>query len=221
MAERKDDKELFAICKKKLYTGALCDMLDKLGYRHQFLGVRCMPLRPNDVVCGRAYTTVLDDIYEPKNPPLGLFTEALDNCPEDAVYVVCGGARRCAYFGGIMTATIKHRGAVGAIIDGYVRDTREILEQDFPVWSWGHSPEGSGARNEVVAYGVPVEVNGVRIEYGELIFADIDGAVAIPSVIEEELIAKVLAKVRSERQARENIIQGMSATEATRIYGNF
>jgi regulator of RNase E activity RraA len=221
MTEWKSDRELFGICRQELYTGAICDMLDEMGFRHQFLGVQCMPLRQSDIVCGRAYTTVLDDAYDPKDPPLGQFTEALDGCPEDSVYVVTGGARRCAYFGGIMTATIKHRGAVGAIVDGYIRDTREILEQDFPVWSWGHSPEGSGARNEVVAYDVPVEVNRVRIERRELIFADIDGAVAIPLQVEKELITRVLAKVRSEKATRESIMGGMSATEATKLYGNF
>jgi 4-hydroxy-4-methyl-2-oxoglutarate aldolase len=221
MVDEMDDAELERVCEEKLYTGAICDMLDEMGYRHQYLGSELMPLREGDVLCGRAYTTILDDIYEPVDPPMGKFNEALDHCPEGAVYVVAGGARRCGYFGGIMTATIKARGGKGAIVEGYMRDTREVLEQDFKVWSMGKNAQGSGARNEVVAYDVPVEINGVRIEPGELLFADVDGAVAIPPQIEQELIGRVLEKVDAERETRAAIIGGMSATEAVKRFGNF
>lgn len=217
----KNDEELRKVCEEKLYTGAICDMLDDLGYTHQYLGHDIMPLRGDDVLCGRAYTTIIDDVYEAADPPLGLFNEALDNCPKGAVYVVAGGARRCSYFGGIMTATIKSRGGIGAIIDGYMRDTREVLSQDFPVWCMGHDAQGSGARNEVVAYNVPVEINNIRVDPGELLFADIDGAVAIPKEIEKELLERVLDKVGKEGETRKAIENGMSASDAVKIYGNF
>ncbi len=37
MSEWQNDKELFEIMKKEVYTGVLCDMLDTIGYSHQYL----------------------------------------------------------------------------------------------------------------------------------------------------------------------------------------
>lgn len=52
MAEWKNDKELFAIMKKELYTGVICDMLDTLGYSHVFLPHDIQSIRPMDVMVG-------------------------------------------------------------------------------------------------------------------------------------------------------------------------
>jgi regulator of RNase E activity RraA len=120
-----------------------------------------------------------------------------------------------------MTATIKRRGAVGAVIDGYIRDTRQVLEQDFPVFCMGRDAQGSLYRNQVIRYGVPVEIGNILIRPGDLIFGDIDGVVVIPKEIEEKAITVTLEKVRGEKDTREAIERGMSAVEAEKKYGSF
>lgn len=59
MAEWKNDKELFEIMKKELYTGVLCDMLDTLGYSHVCLPNRLQPLYADRIMVGRAYPTII------------------------------------------------------------------------------------------------------------------------------------------------------------------
>ena len=221
MAEWKNDKELFAIMKKELYTGVICDMLDTLGYSHVFLPHDIQSTRPMDVMVGRAFPTIICDVYGEQEKPLGLLIEAIDNISEDEVYIVTGGDRRCSYFGEIMTATVKRRGAVGAVIDGYIRDTRQILEQDFPVFCMGRDAQGSLYRNLVIRYGCPVEIGNILIKPGDLVFGDIDGVVVFPREIEEEAITVTLAKVRGEKSTREAIEKGMSAVEAEKTYGTF
>lgn len=221
MSEWSNDKELFEIMKKEVYTGVLCDMLDTIGYSHQFLPHEIQALRPTDVMVGRAYPTVICDVYGEQENPLGLLAEAVDNIAEDEIYIVTGGDRRCSYFGEIMTATIKRKGAVGAVIDGYMRDTRQVLEQNFPVFSMGRDAQGSVYRNQVIRYRCMVEIGGIKINPGDLIFGDIDGVVVIPREIEEQAVSITLAKVRGERDTRAAVEKGMSAVEAIATYGIF
>ena len=221
MPEWKNDKELFAVMKQELYTGVICDMMDTLGYSHIYLPRDIQSIRLTDVMVGRAYPTIICDVYGEQDKPLGLLTEAIDHIQEDEIYIVTGGDRRCSYFGEIMTATVKRRGAVGAVIDGYIRDTRQILEQDFPVFCMGRDAQGSIYRNQVIRYGCPVEIGNILIKPGDLVFGDIDGVVVFPREIEEEAITVILAKVRGEKSTRDAIEKGMSAVEAEKTYGTF
>jgi len=221
MSEWKNDKELFAILKKELYTGVFCDMLDTIGYSHQFLPHEIQSIRSTDIMVGRAYPTVICDVYGEQKKPLGLLAEAVDHIGEDEVYIVTGGDRRCSYFGEIMTATIRaHKGA-GAVIDGYIRDTRQVLEQNFPVFCMGRDAQGSVYRNLVIAYKVPVEIGNIKINPGDLIFGDIDGVIVIPKEIEEKAIMITLERVRGEKDTREAVENGMSAVDAVDKYGVF
>ena len=221
MAEWKNDKELFEIMKKELYTGVLCDMLDTIGYSHQYLPHEIQSLRLTDVMAGRAFPTIICDVYGEQEQPLGLLAEAVDHISEDEVYIVTGGNRRASYFGEIMTATVRRKGATGAVIDGYIRDTRQILEQNFPVFSMGRDAQGSIYRNQVIRYGCMVEIGNIKINPGDLIFGDIDGVVVIPKEIEEKAISITLAKVRGEKDTRAAIEKGMSAVKAVETFGTF
>lgn len=221
MSEWNNDKELFAMMKKEVYTGVLCDMLDTIGYSHQYLPHEIQSLRPMDVMVGRAFPTIICDVYGEQEKPLGLLPEAVDHIGEDQIYIVTGGDRRCSYFGEIMTATIIRNGGVGAVIDGYLRDTRQVLEQNFPVFSMGRNAQGSLYRNLVIRYGCSVEIGNIKINPGDLIFGDIDGVVVIPKEIEEKTVSITLAKVRGEKDTRAAIEKGMSAVDAIENFGVF
>lgn len=221
MPEWSTDKELFAVIKEELYTGVLCDVLDTLGYSHQYLPRAIQSLRPTDVMVGRAFPTIICDVYGEQESPLGLLPEAIDSIGEDEVYIVTGGDRRCSYFGEIMAATIRQKGCVGAVVDGYMRDTRQVLEQNFPVFSMGRDAQGSIYRNQVIRYRCPVEIGGILIQPGDLVFGDIDGVVVIPREIEERAISATLDKVRNEKDTRSSIESGMSAVDAVDKFGVF
>lgn len=221
MVDWKNDEELFEMMKKEVYTGVLCDMLDSIGYSHQYLPRDIQALRPTDIMVGRAFPTIICDVYGEQEEPLGLLPEATDHIEKNEVYIVTGGDRRCSYFGEIMTATIRQKGAVGAVIDGYMRDTRQVLEQNFPVFCMGRDAQGSLYRNQVIRYGCSVEIGNIKINPGDLIFGDIDGVVVIPKDIEEKAVSITLAKVRGEKDTRTAIEKGMSAVDAVKTFGTF
>src|ERR1700684_1959015 len=195
---------------ESLYTPVLGDVLDVLGYTHQFLPQPIQPLRENMRVLGRAMPVQVADVWGKQKEPFGLMTEALDQILPGEIYVATGGSQNCAAWGEILTATARTRGGLGAVIDGFHRDTPQILAQNWPVFSRGRDAEDAGIRSKIVDYRCPVEIGAVHIEPGDLIFGDMDGVLVVPRAIEEEAIARALAKAPGGKVVRKGIEAGLS-----------
>jgi 4-hydroxy-4-methyl-2-oxoglutarate aldolase len=209
MPEWKSDAELFALCTRELYTPVVGDILDELGFTRQFLPQPIQPLREAMKLAGRAMPVVMIDVFGRQKKPFGRLTEALDQLQPGEIYLASGGEMRCAYWGEILTATAKKRGAAGAVINGYHRDTPRVLEQDWPVFSRGRFAQDSGVRTQVVDYRCQLEVGSVTVLPGDLVFGDLDGVV----------VERALAKARGEKLVRQEIEAGMSSTAAFKKYG--
>jgi len=214
-----DDGELFALVRDTLYTPVVGDILDAAGYWHQFLPPAIRPLRDNMKVVGRAMPVLIADAWGPHPDPFGRLTEALDQIRPGEIYLATGGSRNCAAWGEILTATARMRGGAGAVIDGYHRDTPRVLEQNWPVFSRGGFAQDAAVRSRVIDFRCPVEIEGVRIVPGDLVFGDIDGVVVVPHAVEREVFEKALEKARGEKLVRKAIEQGMSSTDAFRKFG--
>ena len=219
MSEWKSDTELFALVCRELYTPVVGDILDDLGFTHQFLPQPIQPVREEMTLAGRSMPVVMIDVFGKQKKPFGLLTEALDQLQPGEIYLASGGDMRCAYWGEILTATAKKRGAVGAVINGFHRDTPKVLEQNWPVFSRGRFAQDGGVRSKVAEFRVPIEIGGTYIRPGDLIIADLDGIVVVPQQVEDEVIEKALEKARGEKVVRKEIEAGMSSTDAFRKYG--
>lgn len=213
------DAELFELMKTTLYTPVVGDILDTLGLTHQFLPPQIRAMRADLKLAGRAMPVLVVDVYGPQTKPFGYLTEALDQLEPGEVWVGSRIVQDVAMWGEILTATSQQRGAVGAVVDGYHRDTPQVLARDFPVFSWGGYAQDSSVRTAVREFRVPIEVGGVRIEPGDLIFGDEDGVLVIPRRVEDEVIEAALAKASTENVVGKAIDEGMSATEAFARYG--
>lgn len=224
----KDDDELFKLIRSELFSAVVGDIMDKLGYFHQFLTPKIVPLRDDMVVVGRAMPVLEADSFgeispSEKNPvmskPFGLMLEALDDLKKNEVYICTGSSPEYALWGELMSARAMQCGAVGAVVDGYSRDTSGILNLDFPMFSYGRYAQDQGPRGKVIDYRVPIEINGVYINPGDIIFGDMDGVCAIPRKIEKEVVKAALEKARGEKVVLKAIQNGMSATDAFAKYG--
>jgi 4-hydroxy-4-methyl-2-oxoglutarate aldolase len=218
-SEWNNDAELFRLMKEVLYTPVVGDILDGLGCCHQFLPQPVQPALESMKVAGRAMPVVMIDVYGPQKKPFGLLTEALDQLEPGDVYVASGGDMRCAYWGELLTATARTRRAAGAVINGFHRDTPQMLSQNWPVFSRGRYAQDSSVRTQVADFRCPLEAGGVWIEPGDLVFGDLDGVVIVPRKHEKEVIAKALAKARGEKLVRQEIEAGLSSTAAFKKYG--
>ncbi|RKN78763.1 RraA family protein [Ulvibacterium marinum] len=224
----KDDDELFKLIRSELFSAVVGDIMDKLGYFHQFLSPKIVPLRDDMVVVGRAMPVLEADSFgeispSEKNPvmskPFGLMLEALDDLKKNEVYICTGSSPEYALWGELMSARALQCGAVGAVVDGYSRDTSGILNLDFPMFSYGRYAQDQGPRGKVIDYRVPIEINGVYINPGDIIFGDMDGVCVIPRKIEKEVVKAALEKARGEKVVLKAIQNGMSATDAFAKYG--
>jgi regulator of RNase E activity RraA len=218
-AQWSDDPQLFDLVRRELYTPVVGDTLDDLGFTHQFLPQPVQPMREHMKVIGRAMPAVMIDVFGKQKVPFGKLTEALDQLRPGEVYLAGGGDMRCAYWGEILTATAKMRGATGAVINGFHRDTPKVLEQDWPVFSRGRYAQDSSVRTQVVDYRCPIEIGGVWVEPGDLVFGDLDGVVIVPKKVEKDALERALTKARGEKTVRKAIEGGMSSTDAFKKYG--
>jgi len=228
MTAWRDDDELFALMRGQLFPAVVGDILDTMGFLHQFLSPQIRPLRPDMVVIGRAMPVLESNCFSNSEPeghselsrkPFGLLFEALDDLRRHEVYLATGCAPQFALWGGLMTTRAVHLKAAGAVLDGYSRDTPEVLELGLPVFSYGGYAQDQGPRGKVVDWRVGVECQGVRVSPGDIVFGDLDGVLVIPRAAEEEAIRRALEKASTENRVRDAIQRGMSTLEAFKTFG--
>ena len=224
----KSDQELFPMIKEHLFSAVIGDIMDKMGYLHQFLPAEIRPLRSDMIVAGRAMTVLEADVFNErldsgKNPglekPFGLMLEALDDLQQDEIYICTGASPTYALWGELMSTRAIKLGSAGAVVNGYSRDTNGIMKLNFPTFSYGSYAQDQGPRGKVIDFRVEIEMNGTRIKPGDIVFGDIDGVCVVPSEIEKDVIHGALEKAVGEKTVQKAIENGMSAREAFDKYG--
>lgn len=223
-----NDEQLFALARRDLFTAVVGDIMDGLGLQKQFLPPRIRPLHPDMVVIGRAMTVLEADVftYAAENSanrlmakPFGLMLEALDDLKAGEVYLCTGASPTYALWGELMSVRAGILGAAGAVVDGWSRDTHGIINLDFPTFSYGSYAQDQGPRGKVIDYRVPLEIGGVKIQPGDIVFGDIDGVCIVPQSAEEEVFVKASEKAQGEKMVQKAIEGGMSAADAFKKFG--
>jgi len=222
------DNELFQLMRTELFTAVVGDVMDKVGLQTQFLPPYLKVLDRKMIIAGRAMTVLEADVFKEVNEgsanplmakPFGLMFEALDSLTENDVYICSGSSPSFALWGGLMSTRALHLLSAGAVLDGYVRDSNEILELGLPVASRGCYAQDQGPRGKVLDYNVPLIIGQVRINPGDIIYGDCDGVLCVPRAQEEEIINGALEKVRGESAVRKALQAGMSTVDAFETYG--
>lgn len=219
-AEWNNDTELFAVMQRELFTSVIADTLDAHGYFNQMLPPTIRPLRAGMRVCGRALPVLESDSINEREPYGELF-HALDDLKPNEIYLASGASSQYAMWGELMTTAAMQRGAVGAIFNGYIRDTAAILKMNFPVFAWGSYAADQKTRGRAVAFRVPIVIGGVVVHPGDILCGDDDGIVVVPRAVADEIIRDALSKARAEKTLKRDLEAGMLATEAFRKHGIF
>lgn len=222
----KNDDELFSIVRKELYTAVVGDIMDKIGLMNQFLSPGITPLHKDMFVIGRAMTVLEADVFGNEcshnavlSRPFGLMLDALDDLKKNEVYICTGASPTYALWGELMATRAKILGAAGAIVDGYSRDTKGILALNFPSFSYGSYSQDQAPRGKVIDFRVPIQINGVSINPGDVIIGDIDGVCVVPRHAEGEVFRLAIEKARGEKMVQKKILEGMTSREAFNTYG--
>jgi regulator of RNase E activity RraA len=206
--------------REALYTAVVSDALDALGFARQSPRLQLRPLTTSGLLVGRCKTTLWANMAHADPKPYELELLAVDACkPDDVVIAAANGSMHSGVWGELLTTAARNGGCVGVIVDGAVRDVATMRRMNFPVFARGTCVYDSLNRQRVIDVDVPVEMDGVRFCPGDLVFADEDGVVVVPRVIEKQAIRRAWEKVHAENITRDAIKAGMKATAAYKKYG--
>lgn len=188
--------------KEDLCSGHFSDIMDKIHngrYRHQIAS----GFKGNHGLVsffGRARTILIETIEtDDENIRAGL--SFLGSVGRNEVLVI-KGSQEFAYFGEMMTRLSANMGIEGAVIDGLTRDSNYTHRDDVPfqIAARGYSPVDIKGRGRVEATDVVVDIGGVLVSPGDLVFVDNDAVCIVPQEIEDEVLDRLEEKVSEEKR---------------------
>ncbi len=185
-----------------LYQPAIfADVAGRRGVMHG----RVRALRPNMTIAGTAFTVEV-------RPGDNLMIHAALSLakPGDVLVVDGKGDETCALMGAIMINAAKKLGLAGVVLDAACRDSLEIEELGFPVFSVGTNPNGP-TKQVGGRVGHPISCGGVTVCAGDFICADADGVVVVEREKIESLLPLAAHKVTAEAKRIAQIQQGDTA----------
>jgi 4-hydroxy-4-methyl-2-oxoglutarate aldolase len=205
---------------ERLYPAVVADCLDRLGVRMQVLEPHIRPLYADAKVAGYAATVHCIEVEAVPEDRADWYRgemNAVDALQPGDVMVV--STCRGSYWGELLATASRYRGARGLVADAYTRDTLALMEMRFPTFSAGIHCADSLGRIDVDAVGVPISCGGVEVGQGDLVLGDNDGVVIIPASLGAEVIGLAEGKASGENLVRAKLAEGMTVSEAFRIYG--
>jgi 4-hydroxy-4-methyl-2-oxoglutarate aldolase len=150
------------------------------------------PIYPGAKACGTAVTALA---HPGDNWMLHVAAEMLQ--PGDIVVVGTSTANADGMFGDLLATSFRARGGVGLIIDSACRDTADLRQMGFPVWSRAVYSKGA-VKATVGSVNTPIICAGALINPGDVVIADDDGVVVVPKAH-----AALVADASAKREAKE------------------
>ena len=127
--------------------------------------------------------------------------------PGDIMVVGCSTDNADGFFGDLLAESCKAHGIRGLVIDGGVRDTRDLTEMGFPVWSKAINAKGT-VKETVGAVNVPIVCAGQYVIPGDVVIADDDGVVIVERAAAAGVLAAAINRESNEASKRERLARG-------------
>jgi 4-hydroxy-4-methyl-2-oxoglutarate aldolase len=170
--------------------------------RRGFVGPDIRPIQQGVRLAGSAVTVS-------SHPGDNLMVHAaVEVCEEGDVLVVANTAPSShGMFGELLACSVMARGGRGLVVDAGVRDTAELRQLRFPVWSRHVSCQGT-VKASAGSVNVPIVIGGVVISPGDVICADDDGVVAVPREEAGWALDQSRARIAAEEKSRATLTAG-------------
>lgn len=143
--------------------------------------------------------------------------------PGDVIVVDAGGDPNTSVCGGLMGGLAQNRGIRGMIVDGAGRDTDELEDIGWPIWTRAITPRGThtmfSGRKDELSINVPIACGGVPVNPGDFIVADLMGVVVIPLARAEEVVRLASEQAEREEKTRAWVKQGKTIEDLLAEFG--
>ncbi|QDG75380.1 RraA family protein [Labrenzia sp. PHM005] len=143
--------------------------------------------------------------------------------PGDVIVVDAGGDVNTSVCGGLMGGLAQNRGIRAMIVDGAGRDTDELEDINWPIWTRAITPRGThtmfSGRKEELSINVPIACGGVVVNPGDFIVADLMGVTVIPLAKAEEIVKLAQEQADREEETRKWVAQGKTVEDLLNEFG--
>lgn len=207
---------------ERCYTGVVHDVMRAMGLKDFTLPSELRPNMPEKILAGPAFT--IDGRVDPHADPhetLLQWTGLLSKAKAGHVWVSQPNDRVVANMGELSAETLKNKGVLGCIADGFVRDSNFLLALEFQTWSRGYTPRDIVGYWLPRAFDVDIKIGDVVIAPGDYMIGDRDGLIRIPQARVGEIIEGAEKAVATENQVRQAILAGVDPQEAYLRFGKF
>lgn len=200
-------------------AASVSDAIEQMLHEKHYMSHRMQAIFPTKFA-GVALTVKLAKQENTDPNALSGMLKAIDDGGEGSVYVMTveDGAD-IAGMGGLMGTAMAARGYAGAIVDGGVRDLPQLKRIQFPVYALGPVPSTSVGHYRFAGSNVPIQCDGVTVNPGDIIVADLDGVVVVPKEKAPEILIKAQQLDNSEHSMYPFIEKYHSIVEAVKKFG--
>ncbi|MCB1500347.1 MAG: RraA family protein [Bauldia sp.] len=204
------------------YTGVVHDVMRAMGLRDFTLPAELRPIMPERTLAGPAFTIEgrVDESADPHETLLA-WTGLLSKAPAGSIWVSQPNDRVVAHMGELSAETLKNKGVLGCVTDGYIRDVNFLLDIGFQAWCRGFIPRDIVGYWLPSAVDVPIRIGAVTIAPGDYLVGDRDGLLCVPQAQATDIVERAEAAMATESLVRKAILAGTDPQEAYLKYGKF
>lgn len=210
----------FHLLTKFINSAVISDILFDMGVGGTIVGLEAN-LKEKKIM-GRANTLKLRALHSGEDYR-GIYDglKTYDRMSSGEVIVVENEVADRAYFGELNAHLALRSGAIGTVINGVTRDIVEVNRLDYPVFSKGYCCADVRGNATIAGHQIELNMNGVKVLPGDIIFADQCGVVCIPRKHEKEVLKRAIEAVTTEKSILNRVLKNENAMDIYNQEGEF